>query len=60
MPQTSYQTGISDKDTADQIISDGNNVQGVKWININTEKGLIVVTHSEDYDEAAFKSIAGA
>lgn len=59
MPQTSYETSINDKDTADKVVSDGGAVQGVKWININTEKGIIVVTHSDDYDEAAFKSIAG-
>lgn len=59
MPQTSYQATISDRELADKITKEGSDVQGVKWININPDNGTIVVTHSEDYDEAAFKSIAG-
>ncbi|GAA0324453.1 hypothetical protein [Psychrobacter aestuarii] len=59
MPQTSYELTVTDNKTAEKITQEGGNVQGVKWININADKGTIVVTHGEDYDEAAFKSIAG-
>ncbi|WP_367111119.1 hypothetical protein [uncultured Psychrobacter sp.] len=59
MPQTSYKTSIANKDAADKLVADTNNISGVKWVNVNIEQGTIVVTHSEDYDEAAFKSTAG-
>ncbi|MBO1531024.1 hypothetical protein J3492_07320 [Psychrobacter sp. F1192] len=59
MPQTSYQAQVTSKDAADQLVADTESVQGVKWVNVNIDQGTIVVTHSEDYDEAAFKSAAG-
>lgn len=59
MPQTSYQISITDKDAADKLVADTDNVQGVKWVNVNVGQGTVVVTHSEDYDEAGFKTIAG-
>ena len=59
MPQTSYQVAITDRELAEKINKEGSDVQGVKWININPDNGTIVVTHGDDYDEAAFKSIAG-
>ena len=59
MPQTSYQVAITDREVAEKINKEGSDVQGVKWININPDNGTIVVTHGDDYDEAAFKSIAG-
>ena len=59
MPQTSYQVAITDREVAEKINKEGSDVQGVKWININSDNGTIVVTHGDDYDEAAFKSIAG-
>lgn len=59
MPQTTYQAQVTSKDTADKLVADTENLQGVKWVNVNIDKGTIVVTHGEDYDEAAFKSAAG-
>lgn len=59
MPQTSYQAQVTSKDAADQLVADTESVKGVKWVNVNIDQGTIVVTHSEDYDEAAFKSAAG-
>ncbi|WP_201576548.1 hypothetical protein [Psychrobacter sp. H8-1] len=59
MPQTTYQAQVTSKDAADKLVADTENLQGVKWVNVNIDKGTIVVTHGEDYDEAAFKSGAG-
>lgn len=59
MPQSCYNVTITDKDTAEDLVTKGNSVTGVKWINVNIDKGLVVVTHSEDYDEAAFKLATG-
>lgn len=59
MPQSCYNVTITDKDTAEDLVTKGNSVTGVKWVNVNIDKGLVVVTHSEDYDEAAFKSATG-
>lgn len=59
MPQTSYDAAVSDQAQADKIKSDTNDIAGVKWVNVNIEKGTIVVTHGDDYDEAAFKAAAG-
>jgi hypothetical protein len=59
MTQTSYQITIADKDTADKLVADTNTISGVKWVNVNIEQGTVVVTHGDEYDEAAFKSVAG-
>lgn len=59
MAQTSYQVSINDKENADKLVADTNNMTGVKWVNVNLDSGTVVVTHGEDYDEAAFKSAAG-
>lgn len=58
MPQTKYDVKISDKDKAEEIKKNTESVQGVKFVNVNIDH-CIVVTHSEDYDEAAFKAAAG-
>ncbi len=59
MPQTSYQISMTDKEAADKLVADTDNVPGVKWVNVNVEQGIVVVTHGEDYDEEGFKSVAG-
>ena len=33
-------------------------IKGVKFVNVNPN-GTIVVTHGDDFDEAAFKAAAG-
>lgn len=58
MPQTKYDVKISDKSRADEIIKNTETIKGVKFVNVNIDH-CIVVTHSEDYDEAAFKAAAG-
>lgn len=58
MSQTKFDVKISDKDKADEIVKKTENVQGVKFVNVNLDN-CIVVTHGDDFDEAAFKSAAG-
>lgn len=59
MPQTKYDVQISDKALAEEIIKKTEELKGVKFVNVNIDHGSIVVTHSEDFDEAAFKAAAG-
>ncbi len=58
MAQTKYDVIISDKAKADEIVAKVEQVQGVKFVNVNIDSS-IVVTHSDDYDEGAFKAIVG-
>ena len=58
MPQTKYDVPIADEATADEIIKKTEDIKGVKFVNINPN-GTIVVTHGDDFDEAAFKAAAG-
>ncbi len=59
MPQTLYQSTITDKESADKLVADTIDIAGVRWVDVNITHSTIMVTHDEDYDEAAFKSIAG-
>ncbi len=58
MAQTKYDVKISDKAQADEIVKKVEALQGVKFVNVNIDAS-IVVTHSDDYDEAGFKAIVG-
>lgn len=59
MPQTKYDVSVTDKARADEIIKQAEEIKGVKFVNINPDNGSIVVTHSEDFDESAFKAVIG-
>ncbi len=59
MPQTSYDVAVADKESADKLVADTSAISGVKWVNVNLEKGTVVVTYGDNYDEAAFKAAAG-
>lgn len=59
MPQTQFEVAVADQAAADAIVAKGENVAGVKFINVNVDSGLVVVTHGEDFDEGAFKSAVG-
>lgn len=59
MPQSQYQANIADQATADAIVKNTENVAGVRFVNVNVDTGVIVVTHGDDYDEAGFKAAAG-
>lgn len=59
MAQTSYDLKIDDPNVAKELVTATSNITGVKWVNVNRDKGTVVVTHSDDFDEAKFKSLAG-
>lgn len=59
MPQTKYDIVVGDKAAADAFVAKTENVKGVKFVNVGVDGTGVVVTHSEDYDEAAFKAAAG-
>ncbi len=59
MPQTLYQTTITDRQSADKLVADTIDIHGVRWVDVNITFSTVMVTHDEDYDEAAFKAIAG-
>ncbi len=61
MPQTKLQvTGMKDKNDAKKIIEAGEALAGVKMVNANFETGVVVVTHGDGFDEAAFKASVSA
>ena len=59
MPQIKYDHKVADKTAADELINKAENVKGVKFVNVNLDGGTVVVTHGDDFDEAAFKAVAG-
>ena len=59
MPQTKYDHTVADKDAAKELVAKTENVQGVKFVNVSSDFSAVVVTHGDDYDEAAFKAAAG-
>lgn len=59
MPQIKYDHKVADKAAAEEFVKKTEGVKGVKFVNVNLEGGTVVVTHGDDFDEAAFKSAAG-
>ena len=59
MPQIRYDVPVGDKAAADELVKKTENIQGVKFVNVGADGHGIVVTHGDDYDEAAFKAAAG-
>nr|UOP04106.1 hypothetical protein LVJ77_06420 [Conchiformibius kuhniae] len=52
--------GLKDKGDADKLVSQTEQVAGVRWVNANWEQGYVVVTHSDAFDETAFKAAVQA
>lgn len=50
-------TGKSD---ADRLVEQTSSVAGVKFVNANADDGFVIVTHGDDFDEAAFKAAINA
>lgn len=59
MPQAKFEATVADQAAADAIVAKTENVAGVKFVNVNVDSGVIVVTHDDSFDEAAFKAAAG-
>lgn len=59
MAQTLYPLAIADQAAAEALVAKTENITGVRFVNANVDKGTVVVTHGDDFDEAAFKAAAG-
>lgn len=59
MPQSQFNASIADQAAADAIIAKTENLTGVKFVNINVDTNVIIVTHDDSFDEESFKSVAG-
>lgn len=60
MPQAKYENvKVADKAMTDDLAKKLEGVAGVKFVNVNHETGVVVVTHGDDYDEGSAKSAIG-
>ncbi|AWY21558.1 hypothetical protein [Moraxella bovis] len=59
MPQSQFNLTVADQAAADALVAKTETIAGVKFVNVNIDKGTVVVTHGDDFDEAAFKAAAG-
>lgn len=60
MPQAKYENvKVADKTAAEDLAKKLEGVAGVKFVNVNHETGVVVVTHGDDYDEGSAKSAMG-
>lgn len=59
MSQSQFNLTVADQAAADALVAKTENIAGVKFVNINVEKGTVVVTHGDDFDEATFKTAIG-
>lgn len=53
-------TGMTSKQDGDKVAEQTSSVAGVKFVNVNYEAGFVIVTHGDDFDEAAFKAAVTA
>lgn len=61
MPQSKINvSGMTGKSDVDRLVEQTANVAGVKFVNANADDGFVIVTHGEDFDEAAFKAAVNA
>ncbi|WP_315041095.1 hypothetical protein ACGTJS_06355 [Faucicola mancuniensis] len=60
MSQAKYENvKVADKAAADDLAKKLEGVAGVKFVNVNHETGIVVITHGDDYDEGSAKSAMG-
>lgn len=59
MAQTQFNVAVADQAAADALVAKTENITGVRFVNVNVDKGTVVVTHGDDFDEAAFKAAVG-
>ena len=53
-------SGLNGKEDAEKLVNATADVSGVRFVNVNLAQGFIVVTYSDDFDEAAFKAAVTA
>lgn len=52
--------GMASKEDGDKLVAKTENVVGVRFVNANHEQGYVVVTHTDAFDEAAYKAAVSA
>lgn len=57
MAQSSYEVNVADQSAANDLVAAASQLSGVKWVNVNLDKGTVVVTHGDDFDEDGFKAL---
>lgn len=53
-------SGMTSKTDGDKLAEQTSSVAGVRFVNANHEQGYVVVTHTDDFDENAFKAAVNA
>ena len=53
-------SGMTSKQDGDRLVEATSNVAGVRFVNANHEGGYVVVTHTDDFDAAAYKAAVNA
>ncbi|MDK4687866.1 hypothetical protein [Kingella negevensis] len=53
-------SGLKSKEDGDRLVEKTSSLASVKFINANHEGGFVIVTHGDDFDEAAFKAAVNA
>ena len=53
-------SGMTSKQDGDRLVEATSNVAGVCFVNANHEGGYVVVTHTDDFDPAAYKAAVNA
>ena len=51
---------MTSKQDGDRLVEATSNVAGVRFVNANHEGGYVVVTHTDDFDPAAYKAAVNA
>lgn len=51
---------MTSKTDGDKLAEQTSSVAGVRFVNANHEQGYVVVTHTDDFDENAFKAAVNA
>lgn len=53
-------SGMTGKEDADRLVEQTSSVVGVRFVNANFEQGFVVVTHTDQFDEGAYKEAVKA
>ena len=56
MPQTLIKvSGVDNEDNARKLVAEGEQFPGIRLINVNTNDGRVVITHTDTFDLESFK-----
>ncbi|ABQ14245.1 hypothetical protein [Dichelobacter nodosus] len=62
MAQTQFQVDTikGNPEKAEKLQKDGMKIAGVKWVNVNQQSGVVVVTHEAAFNQADFQGLIDA